>query len=68
MAQSVTNHIQQVLECPVCLETPRAPPIYQCERGHMLCSICRAKLYFCPICQFILGNSRCLIAEKVLEG
>ena len=68
MAESLTDHVQKVLECPVCKTVPRSPPIYQCENGHMLCSNCRIRVQTCPTCRVEMGSIRNLIAEKVLEG
>ena len=58
--------IGNLMECNVCLCVPKYERIYQCERGHILCSDCRPKLSICPVCRISLGNTRCLIAEKVL--
>ena len=59
--------LEECLECPVCLELPQRPPVFQCERGHILCSRCHARLNICPSCQMPLGLMRCLVAEKILE-
>ena len=59
--------IRNLMECNVCLCVPKSVPIYQCERGHILCSECRPKLTKCPSCRITLGDTRCLIAEKALE-
>jgi len=61
------DELKDVLECPVCLKVPRQPPIYQCERGHCICSVCHAKLTNCPVCRIPLGKTRSLIFEKVLS-
>jgi len=61
------EELKDVLECPVCLKVPRQPPIYQCERGHCICSVCHAKLTNCPVCRIPLGKTRSLIFEKVLS-
>jgi len=53
------------MECPVCFKLPRGQ-IFQCERGHHVCSDCRAKLTDCPVCRIPLGQSRNLLAEKIL--
>ena len=45
---------------------PRNPPVYQCDRGHMLCNECHGKLTNCPVCRLPLGKTRSLITEKVL--
>ena len=49
----------------VCLRMPRNPPVYQCDRGHMLCNECHGKLNNCPVCRVPLGKTRSLITEKV---
>merc|ERR1719391_618249 len=53
------------MECPVCLKLPRGP-VYQCERGHHVCSECRLKLTNCPVCRVPLGHLRNLFAENLL--
>ena len=58
--------LKDVLECPVCLRIPRSAPIFQCERGHVVCSECHPKLVTCPVCRLPLGKTRSLISEKVL--
>ena len=61
--------LRRALECPVCLETPKAGPLYQCENGHILCSGCNGKVQQCPECRVNLPNVRMrnLFAEKQLE-
>lgn len=60
--------IKDLLECPVCLRVPRSSPIYQCARGHVVCSECRPNVNnLCPQCRDPLGNIRSLISEKMLE-
>jgi len=55
-------------QCPVCLEVPRQPPVYQCKNGHCVCRGCHEQLTNCPVCRVSLGNIRCLIFEKSLEN
>jgi len=59
--------LKDLLECPVCLRVPRTTPIYQCARGHVVCSECKPKVTTCPQCRDVLGNIRSLVSEKVLE-
>ena len=61
--------LRRALECPVCLETPKAGPLYQCENGHILCSECIEKVQQCPQCRAKLPTTkiRCLFAEQQLE-
>jgi hypothetical protein len=61
------DDLKDVLECPVCLRIPRSAPIFQCERGHVVCSECHPKLVTCPVCRLPLGKTRSLISEKVLS-
>ena len=61
-----TDELKDFLECPVCLRFPRSAPIFQCERGHIVCSECHPKLVTCPVCRLPLGKTRSLISEKVL--
>jgi len=72
---SVTSH--PLVECPVCLEEPKEVPIYQCEKGHIICKGCYPKLALCPVCKISLAKInteqgdagsaiRNIIAEKLL--
>ena len=56
------------LECPVCLETADEP-IFQCSSGHLLCSICIARVKICPVCRVRLGDTpqHCRYAQKILQ-
>jgi len=62
-----TEELKDLLECPVCLRVPRGSPIYQCARGHVVCSDCRPNVSTCPQCRDPLGNIRSLVSEKMLE-
>ncbi|XP_065861737.1 E3 ubiquitin-protein ligase SINAT2-like [Euphorbia lathyris] len=65
---SSTSDVQNLLECPVCMNL-MYPPIYQCPNGHTLCSSCKARVHnSCPTCRGELGNIRCLALEKVAES
>lgn len=59
--------LNEQLECPVCLELPKSPPIYQCPNGHMVCNICHGKLQECPQCREPLGKNRNLFAENIMK-
>jgi len=61
------ENLKDLLECTVCLKMQKKGPIYQCEKGHCVCSDCRSKLTRCPVCRIPLGNTRSLIYEKMLE-
>ena len=61
--------LKRALECPVCFETPKAGPLYQCENGHILCSGCIEKVQECPQCRARLPATRIrnIFAEQQLE-
>ncbi|TVU45921.1 hypothetical protein EJB05_05431, partial [Eragrostis curvula] len=53
-------------DCLVCYE-PLSPPILQCGLGHVLCSICRARLSKCPLCSGTVFQL-CFAMERVVES
>uniref|UniRef100_A0A0D3E845 RING-type domain-containing protein n=1 Tax=Brassica oleracea var. oleracea TaxID=109376 RepID=A0A0D3E845_BRAOL len=58
----------EVLDCPICTE-PLIAPIFQCDNGHTVCSICCPKLRNkCPFCALPIGDKRCRAMEKVFES
>ena len=61
--------LRKSLECPVCMETPRTGPLYQCQNGHIICSVCIKNIQECPQCRVKLPVSRirCLLGEQQLE-
>ena len=72
MTMAPTRSVEELrksLECPVCLETPKVEPSYQCENGHILCSACNAKINQCPECRVDMPKVRIrsLFAEKQLQ-
>ena len=38
------RQLSEELECPVCFQLPRNPPIFQCENGHLICCDCQPKV------------------------
>ena len=77
MTRAVTKEITQTMalqelkdyfECPVCLSVPRRPPIWQCDQGHMICSLCRPQVRACPTCRGRYSSEqRLYFAERLLE-
>ncbi|KAF8108235.1 hypothetical protein N665_0113s0024 [Sinapis alba] len=56
-----------VLDCPICCE-PLKVPIFQCDNGHLACSVCCTKVRnICPSCTLPVGYIRCRAMEKVIE-
>jgi len=64
--RAVIDKMKEVMECSICYNLPRSPPVHQCDRGHCICSTCREKVTTCPICRRPLGQSRNLVVEKLL--
>ena len=74
MANSISNqnsiadeYIRDLLECPVCMETIKSVPVYQCANGHVICKICIEKLNNCPICRNDSALVRSLKLENIVE-
>ena len=57
------EYIKDLLECPVCLDTMKTVPVYQCTNGHVICKDCIVKLDNCPICR----NDSLLVRSLKLE-
>ena len=65
---SITDeYIRDLLECPVCMETIKSVPVYQCNNGHVICKDCIKKLNNCPICRNDSAPARSLQLEKIVE-
>ena len=71
-----SKHLEDILKCPVCLETFREPPIYLCENQHGMCFKCRTSVMnpeeelaviCCPVCKSKLTEKRSLYVEQILE-
>ena len=62
-----TRDVLEMLECHICMEEPRQPPIFNCVNGHILCQHCLSKVALCGICRVSLKEPvRNLFAEKIL--
>ena len=67
-SSATMKKLEDILECPVCLEVPTSPPIFRCDNGHILCKDCRKNVTHCPNCRIVLGNKRCLTSEKIVRA
>ena len=61
------EYIRDLLECPVCMETIKSVPVYQCANGHVICKDCIKKLNNCPICRNDKALVRILKLEKIVQ-
>ena len=71
-SENTLKDLRKDLECPVCWDTPRRVPIFQCRNGHIICQDCQPKLQTpnCPQCRIPYGNEtpiRALTAEKCIR-
>ena len=64
---NLQEEIQNLIECPVCMQVPRESPIFQCENGHLVCKNCKPRLPHCPQCRIFVGHTRNLLAEKLIS-
>jgi len=62
----LVDQLRDKLECPVCLEVPRAGPVHVCPNGHLVCTKC--KTGSCPTCRVPMGANRSLLAVTVIEN
>ena len=69
---NILEDLRKDLQCPVCWDTPRRVPIFQCRNGHIICQDCQPKLQTpnCPQCRIPYGNEtpiRALTAERCIR-
>jgi hypothetical protein len=64
--EEMENHLDKLLECPVCFEVI-LPPIMSCVEGHSWCQSCHASLQRCPVCRGNFMGVRNLLVEQFLE-
>ena len=64
---STDEFLRDLLECPVCMETIKSVPVYQCTNGHVMCKICIEKLNNCPICRNDSALVRSLKLENIVQ-
>jgi len=58
--------LKENVECPVCMEIPRAGPMFVCPNGHFVCKKC--KTGSCPTCRVAMGAGKSLLAITVIEN
>ena len=63
----IEKYLRELLECPVCMETIKSVPVYQCANGHVICKDCIEKLNNCPICRNDSELRRSLKLEDIVQ-
>ena len=66
-ASDIEEYLRDLLECPVCIETIKSVPVYQCINGHVICEVCIEKLKKCPICRNNSAIVRSLKLENIVQ-
>ena len=51
-----TRAIIKTLKCPVCFDYPRQFPIFTCNNGHIVCSVCQKRIQKTHICDMNKEN------------
>ncbi|GJR05456.1 E3 ubiquitin protein ligase SINAT2 [Tanacetum coccineum] len=63
--EETCKRAHELLKCRVCT-TSMSPPNYECQNGHLVCSICKIQVQSsCAECGVDIGDTRCLFMEKV---
>ena len=63
------EEIQSILECPVCLLTPRNPEkIHICSNHHIICENCKPKVQKCPTCRSENFQGKNPLLQKILSA
>lgn len=63
----LSRELRVEVECHACSRIPMDAPVFQCDSGHIICKDCRSVLEHCPTCNIPLGQTRNIIAERMLE-
>ena len=66
-SSDIEEYLRELLECPVCMETIKSVPVYQCTNGHVICKDCIEKLNNCPICRNDSSLVRSLELENIVQ-
>ena len=66
-SMDIEEYLRDLLECPVCMETIKSVPVYQCTNGHVICKVCIEKLNNCPICRNDSALVRSLKLENIVQ-
>ena len=69
--KQLLEELQMLVECPVCLTTPKEGPMPCCPAGHLTCSPCLMALKKgkenCPSCRGSLGKGKSLLSSAIIK-
>ncbi|KAF7278239.1 hypothetical protein GWI33_008596 [Rhynchophorus ferrugineus] len=63
---TVDWELLESLECPICTEYMHRP-IYQCVKGHSICSKCKPKLQNCGICKHEIKDTQNFSLSQIAD-
>ena len=66
MPRALDQALLSDLECPVCMQY-MVPPIKLCTNGHNICSRCRRRVEWCPICRAEFLETRNVALENIVR-
>ena len=71
-SKQVLEELQMLVECPVCMTTPKEGPMPCCPAGHLTCAPCLEALRkkgskMCPSCRGLLGKGKSLLSSAIIE-
>ena len=64
---TLMKDLRDSVECPVCFNIPRLPPVHCCRNGHIICSRCKPKCDLCPTCRTSKIDCTSLIAAAIIQ-
>ncbi|KAF5269209.1 hypothetical protein FQR65_LT02510 [Abscondita terminalis] len=62
--------IEELLQCPVCLDIPASGPgvtVEQCIHGHHICFNCKVQVENCPLCKCAFHGTRNFVVEELVR-
>ena len=70
--KQVLEELQMLVECPVCMTTPKKGPMPCCPAGHLTCAPCLQALKkkgkkTCPLCRGPLGKGKSLLSSAIMK-
>lgn len=60
--------MEELLQCPVCFESPSKGVVEQCRSGHHICSVCKPKVENCPLCKTSYTGTRNYVVEEIMRN
>ncbi|KAF2887615.1 hypothetical protein ILUMI_18558, partial [Ignelater luminosus] len=59
--------MEELLQCPVCLDIPVPGIVEQCRHGHHICANCKKQVESCPLCKCDFHGTRNFVVEELIR-